>query len=73
MGPSSTPSKPKNGAGMGRCTLDSLGCRDRRPVRRNDLWLVAKHLAAARIDRDLEPVHVIVAIGLIVAKGFHPG
>src|SRR5262249_41509535 len=42
-----------------------LRCRDGRSIARHDLWLERKHLAGAIIDQDLQPVHVVISVGLV--------
>jgi len=47
-----------------------LGSRNCGPIRRNDLYLVRKHLSAAWVHGYFDPIHVVVAVGLIVTKCF---
>ncbi len=45
-------------------------CWNGRAVRRNDLSLVGKHLARFWRDQHLDPVDVVVAVGLVVTERF---
>src|SRR5258707_354889 len=47
--------------------------RNGRAIGRHDLGLVRKHFAAARVDRHLEPVHVVGAVRLVVPEGLDAG
>src|SRR4029077_4655661 len=47
--------------------------RNLRPVVRYDLWLVAEHLAAARVAAHLQPIHVVVAVALVVSERLDAG
>src|SRR5437868_2578845 len=47
----------------------SLWSWNRDAVGRHDLRLIAEHFTALRIYNDFEPLHVVDAIRLIVAKG----
>jgi len=47
---------------------EPLGRRNSGSVGRDDLRLVREDIPAAGIDEDLQPVHVIVAVRLVVAE-----
>ena len=59
-----------SGPGRSPCP-PCLKAPGRRCGSRNDLRLVGEDLAAAGVDRHLEPVHVVVPVALVVAEGFH--
>src|ERR1041384_6722829 len=40
-----------------------------RPVGRHDLRLIREDLAVADVDAHLQPVHIVVAVGLVIAEG----
>ena len=48
--------------------LSELPRRDRRPVARDDPRLIREHLAATRVDGDLQPVDVVVAVLAVKAR-----
>ncbi len=56
------------GSGEGIC--QGLRCRYCRPVRRNDLRLLRRHLTTIRIHVNLPAVHVIVTVWSVVSVGF---
>src|SRR6185295_15997455 len=47
--------------------------RHRNTVGRNNLSLVGEDFPALGIDENLEPVHVVRSVGLVIAKGFYTG
>src|SRR5262245_15373746 len=47
--------------------------RDGRAVRWHDLRLIREHLAALRIHEHLHPMHVVVAVRGVIAKGLDAG
>src|SRR5947207_11773641 len=64
-----------DGPAHGSSSTDLSGhfsrCWNRDPVARNDLLLIRKNLTAAGVHQDLEPVNVIGAVLLMVAKRFN--
>jgi hypothetical protein len=52
--------------------LQRLWRRYRNPVRRNDLGLIGKDVAALRIDQHQEPLHIVVKIRGIVTERLNP-
>src|SRR5262245_15990403 len=54
---------------MGSDCLRRWHCRS---VCRDDLRLKCKYFTALRVDQHLQPIHVVVAVGLVVAKRLYP-
>lgn len=46
--------------------------RDRRAICRDNLWLIEENLTAPGLDQYLQPMHVVIAVRLVVAKSFDP-
>ena len=50
-----------------------LRSRNRNPITRHDLLLISEYFAAAGIHQHLDPVHIVRAIFLVIAKSLYTG